>query len=365
MADVNKVKGNINQPEPDKAREKNEPDVEELREKWAKVGKVDPDEKKERKPKAQEESETRQKQTTGKKPKLGAPEPSIFEPKAPAPAQGAQGAEAPPPPAKTPQAAKTSTPEEPQEGEKTTPSHKPAHKKKTIEKKKAKTMGKEALTPTTQTKPAQESHKTKEPEKKDKSAEVIAPEPLPPPPLAQGAWEATGKETDTEKKKDKEVPTAKLPTQIQQAPQDMPQSPAISDTTTTPAPPPLETPFAKLPPQVQQLFEKMVGVMTVMNTTGVQETTISLNNPQFEKSIFYGAEIVVTEFSSAPKAFNIELRGSENAINLFAENSQRILDEIQKNDYNFTVTRIDTSYLPKSEEEKRKESRPVKRKRST
>lgn len=363
MADVNKVKGNINQPEPDKAREKSEPDVEELREKWAKVGKVDPDQKKERKAKAQEEAETREKQTKGKKPILGAAEPSIFEPKAPKAPPPAQGAEAPPPAAQTPQAAKTSTEtpsaSEPQGKEKAST---PAQKKKTVKRKKAKAMGKEALTPTTQAKPTEESHKAKEPEKKHKPAEVIAPEPLP---LAQGAWEATGKETDTEKKKDKEVPTAKLPTQIQQAPQDMPQGPAISDTTTTPAPPPLESPFANLPPQVQQLFEKMVGVMTVMNTTGVQETTISLDNPQFEKSVFYGAEIVITEFSSAPKAFNIELRGSENAMNLFAQNSQRILDEIQKNDYNFTVTRIDTSYLPKSKEEKRKESRPVKRKRRT
>lgn len=82
MADVSKVSGDTSRPEPEKAKKK-ENDLEEIREKWGKVGKVDPEQQKKKKPKAQEEEERRVEQTSAPGQGLGAKptEPSIYEPK--------------------------------------------------------------------------------------------------------------------------------------------------------------------------------------------------------------------------------------------------------------------------------------------
>ncbi|MDN3505979.1 MAG: hypothetical protein P0S96_01975 [Simkaniaceae bacterium] len=355
MADLNKIKGDTNLPEPEKAKKK-ERDLEEIKEKWSKVGKVDPEEQKKKKPKAQQEAERHLKQTEGATPQLGAErkEPSPYEPQTKTPPitrKEAPEAGEPLPPSEPP----SYTPEtpEPLETEHSQPTQK---KKKTHKQEKpAKKLEKEATKLIEkETKPAHT------PPLKKKKEEVTQEAPPPPPEvLPKGAWEAT-KEPEKKKKEEKRIiepPSTTLPTETSTTPG---ATPPVESAT----PAPLAAPFAHLPAQVQALFDRMVGVMTVMHTSGITETTINLDSPKFEGSAFFGAQIVISEFSTAPKAFNIELLGNQNATKLFSENSEDLVAAFEAGRYNFKVNRIDVSSLPATGEAKKKAARKVKRKKT-
>lgn len=118
------------------------------------------------------------------------------------------------------------------------------------------------------------------------------------------------------------------------------------------APPPLTgaSPFAQLSPAVLALFEKIAGVMTVMTQSGVTETTVSLTSNQFQGSPFFGAEIVIREYSTAPKQFNVEVRGTVEAVAQFQAHIPYMESAFRSGKYNFGIHRIETS-VKKIEEE--------------
>jgi hypothetical protein len=108
------------------------------------------------------------------------------------------------------------------------------------------------------------------------------------------------------------------------------------------APPPPPTPYAALSPQLFELYERMVGVMTVMDSSGVTETTVSLSSPQLAASVFNGAQIIIREYSTAPKAFNVQLAGSPEAVNLFQSNIDKLTAAFETGQYNFQIHRLET-----------------------
>jgi hypothetical protein len=114
-------------------------------------------------------------------------------------------------------------------------------------------------------------------------------------------------------------------------------------------------PYANLNPQMQDLFDRMVGVMTVMNMSGMTETVLTLNSPQFASSVFFGTQIIIQEFSTAPQAFNIQLNGSAQAVALFQGNADDLMAAFQSGNYNFRVNRLETGYLTERPLFKRKE----------
>lgn len=118
------------------------------------------------------------------------------------------------------------------------------------------------------------------------------------------------------------------------------QIPSI-ETTTPPS-------YAYLHPQVMDLFERMVGVMTILSTSGITETTITLNAPQFAASVFYGAQIIIQEFSTAPNAYNIQLIGAPPAVALFQANANDLMAAFASGNYNFKINRLE-AVLPSSE----------------
>ncbi len=126
-----------------------------------------------------------------------------------------------------------------------------------------------------------------------------------------------------------------------------------------PIPPPAAPkeigPYARLHPQVQDLFDRMMGLMTVMNLSGITTTTITLNARQFASSVFFGAQIIIREFSTAPKAFNIELSGSPQAMELLQGQTGGMMAAFQAGNYGFRVNRLDTSLLEDKPLFKRKE----------
>lgn len=104
-------------------------------------------------------------------------------------------------------------------------------------------------------------------------------------------------------------------------------------------------PYAYLHPEVWELFERMVGTMTVATYGGATETTISLNAPQFASSVFYGSQIIIREYSTAPKVFNIELLGSPQAVELFQGNADDLMAAFQNGKYAFRVNQLQTGIL--------------------
>jgi len=123
---------------------------------------------------------------------------------------------------------------------------------------------------------------------------------------------------------------------------------------------PLPTPealpsYANIHPQVMEIFDRMVGVMTVMNMSGITETVITLNAPQFASSVFFGSQIIIQEFSTAPQAFNIQLNGTPQAVALFQGNVNDLMAAFQAGNYNFRVNRLETGYLTERPLFKRKE----------
>ncbi len=101
------------------------------------------------------------------------------------------------------------------------------------------------------------------------------------------------------------------------------------------------SPYSQMDPQIMAMFERMVGVMTIAHTTGISETTMTLNARQFATSVLYGSQIVIREFSTAPKAFNVEFVGSPQALALVQQNVPALMGAVQQGNFNFTINRFD------------------------
>jgi hypothetical protein len=113
--------------------------------------------------------------------------------------------------------------------------------------------------------------------------------------------------------------------------------------------------YANIHPQVMELFDRMVGVMTVMSMSGITETVITLNAPQFASSVFFGSQIIIQEYSTAPQAYNIQLIGTPQAVALFQGNAEDLMAAFQAGNYNFRVNRLETAHLTDRPLFKRKE----------
>lgn len=114
--------------------------------------------------------------------------------------------------------------------------------------------------------------------------------------------------------------------------------------------------YTTLSPHVMELFDRMVGVMTVMSASDMTETVVTLNSPQFASSVFFGSQIIIQEFSSAPKQFNVKLNGSPQAVALFQGSTDDLMAAFQGGRFGFRINRIDTGILEEKPLFKRKES---------
>jgi hypothetical protein len=95
-------------------------------------------------------------------------------------------------------------------------------------------------------------------------------------------------------------------------------------------------------PEVRELFEKMVGTMIVMNDSGIQETRILLNSENFSSSSFYGTEILIQEYSTAPKTFNVQLISTSANVELIRNHIPTLMHALKANDFGFNVHRFES-----------------------
>lgn len=108
----------------------------------------------------------------------------------------------------------------------------------------------------------------------------------------------------------------------------------------------------RLSPDMFALFERIVGVITVIqNKTGISQTTLNLNQPQFASSIFFGSQITIEECDSAPKEFNIRFCGTQQAVKAFTAHKQELeialTEGFNQKKFRFKVHRVETDLSTK------------------
>lgn len=94
--------------------------------------------------------------------------------------------------------------------------------------------------------------------------------------------------------------------------------------------------------EIEALFEKMAGTMLLLSSSNETETTLFLDTPQFDHSPFYGTRITIKEFSTAPRAFNVEIATSSVALAHLNAHKSALLAAFAKGDFNFSIGRLDT-----------------------
>ncbi len=186
--------------------------------------------------------------------------------------------------------------------------------------------------------PPSSSEKQTSPQKKAEELAVTDTEGVVSPTPVLTSTEGSFEGEQGKKKKGEELSTATpnlgMPTPELAIPADVPGAGASP----TPA-------YTAMDAQVLDLYERMVGVMTIMADSKMTETVITLNAPQFASSVFYGTQIIIQEYASAPKAFNVQLNGNPEAVALFQGNAEGLMAAFQYGNYNFRVNRLETGYL--------------------
>jgi len=172
--------------------------------------------------------------------------------------------------------------------------------------------------------------------------------PAPPPPRAPEHVPFLEKEERIEKKAARPATPAPQKEEQKTAPSQIPEGAAFQQGTSLGPffiPPAAETApgYTQMKPEIFALFEKMVSTIMVMHDSGVTETVIHLSPADF--SLFAGAQIVVREFSTAPKAFNIEFQGNAQNTVLFDQNMGDLMAAFQYGNYNFKINRMESSLL--------------------
>jgi|GEM_PF-1875590 len=102
--------------------------------------------------------------------------------------------------------------------------------------------------------------------------------------------------------------------------------------------------------QVHQLFAKLVDSLTHLDQNGIKATTLVLGSDAFGSSIFSGSEITITEYSTAPKMFNIQLCGNPSALAFFQDHAASLASAFESGKFSFGVHRIDTELLAKDKQ---------------
>jgi hypothetical protein len=116
--------------------------------------------------------------------------------------------------------------------------------------------------------------------------------------------------------------------------------------------------FTQLPPQILEMFEKLVGVMTVLQYQGVSTTSITLNMPN---TMLDGTTIDIEHYDTAPHAFNIQIYATPQAQEYISQNVQTLQTQLRTTLPNFDITIREPLLIGKTQEEKKRKATRVKR----
>jgi len=171
-------------------------------------------------------------------------------------------------------------------------------------------------------KPSKLTTKGVVPRSRPKKQTVIGGAPTPP---AAGSGSSSGKKrthTHTRKPSGEGHPSAAAP---------LPEGllPPITPLDSEPV-------YLRLPQDLFELVEKIGGTLLILHqqNCGVTQTTVTLNIPN---SILDGAQVLIEEYSTAPKSFNIQLIGDPEAVELFNSHMSQLNSAFQQANYDFEV----------------------------
>lgn len=100
---------------------------------------------------------------------------------------------------------------------------------------------------------------------------------------------------------------------------------------------------------VEIVIEQVVGQMTSLHENGDTETSFSLDAPEFASSPFYGTKIIIKEFSTAPKAFNVEILTTSQALQVLHAHKMHFLEAFCGKKLPFSIERLDIALSTEEE----------------
>jgi hypothetical protein len=106
--------------------------------------------------------------------------------------------------------------------------------------------------------------------------------------------------------------------------------------------------------QVAHFFEQMVNQLSHVKTPLVQQTTITLTSPKLQASSLNNTLIVISEYSTAPRAFNVECLTTPQGAALMAVHLPALLEGFNEKRESFKIHRFDISL-----KEKEKKARTI------
>lgn len=106
----------------------------------------------------------------------------------------------------------------------------------------------------------------------------------------------------------------------------------------------VQTSFAlsEIPNECLEVFDKLCGEMLIMDSESCLTTTFILETEAFENSPFYGAKITISEYSTAPKVFNVSISTTDPAAALLQTNMAQFFELLETRNFSFGIHRIDT-----------------------
>lgn len=109
------------------------------------------------------------------------------------------------------------------------------------------------------------------------------------------------------------------------------------------------SPSSQLTPEGIALFEAIGKACYTLHESGDSHTTFYLGEG-FSSNLFQGAKITISEYSTAPKSFNIQIQASSSAVVLVQMQVGSWLQFLQNRRLPFKINRVDTSLFSSREE---------------
>lgn len=109
--------------------------------------------------------------------------------------------------------------------------------------------------------------------------------------------------------------------------------------------PPALSPLSHCPPAVEELFLRTCSEMLHMESTNSTKTILSLQSQAFQDSPFFGGEVVIEEFSTAPHLFNVSIYVQAQAEAVIQTHAAEFMRFIQEGDFSFGIHRLETALL--------------------
>ena len=93
------------------------------------------------------------------------------------------------------------------------------------------------------------------------------------------------------------------------------------------------------------LLDKLSATLVHMQQEGVHTTTLFLEGDPFSTSLFAGSCVTITEYSTAPKLFNVHFSASPAAVQLLQAHAGELVAAFSKEKFGFAIHRVETELL--------------------